>query len=170
MIRQVTSQAESEAPGITAELDIFGRLAVCLDGLTDAARRLAEARERDRIAWEECHTVQLSPLSNSAAGNLVDERWQPRQKWAWQVLLLTVTFGAGATSAIVYETADPSGLVANNARHSFTPDAAGMATWEPKGLLLLPGNQLSWTSAGGGITVSGAAVEVKLSRLPDYLL
>jgi hypothetical protein len=166
----MTSQAASEAPGVTAELDVFGRLSVCLDGLTDAARRLAEARERDRIAWEECHTIPLAPLSSAAAGNLLDERWQPRTGWAWQVLLLTVTFGAGATSAIVYETADASGIVPNNAKHSFIPDAASMATWEPKGLLLLPGNQLSWSSSGGGITVSGAAVEVKLSRLPDYLL
>lgn len=157
-------------PAAEVELDVAGRLELCLGRVADAARRMADARERERISWEDCHTIPLATLASSAAGNLIDERWQPRAGWAWQVLLLTVTFGAGATSAILYKTADASGIIAGNAKRSFLPDTAGMATWEPKGLLLLPGHQLSWASAGGGVTVSGEAVEVRFGRLPDYLL
>lgn len=163
----MTMSQVSDEPAAGAELDVVARLALSIGELGDAAARLAAARER--IAWEDCHTIPLAALAGTGAA-LVDERWQPRPGWAWQVLLLTVTFGAGATSAVLYESASVEGLIPNNALRSFLPDAANMATWEPKGLLVLPGHQLSWLAAGGPVTVAGRAVEVRLARLPDYLI
>lgn len=157
-------------PGAGVEVDFWGKLALTLDGMTDAARRLAAARERDRCEWMDCHPIPLNPLAISGAGPLIDERWGPRKGFAWQILLLTVTFGAGATSATVYRTADATGLFAANAKQDFLPDANSMATWEPKGLILLPGTQLSWLAAGGGITVSGEAIEIAIERLAAYLM
>lgn len=165
--RTVTAIATEQDTGEAgAQLDISLRLIAALESLDGAVR----GRGRDLIPWEDCHPVDLFPLASSSAVPLIDERWQPRQGWTWQVLLLTVTFGAGATSAVVYTTADASGLIPSNSRKSFLPDTANMATWEPKGLLLGPGSQLSWLSAGGGITVSGLAVEVRTHLLPLYLM
>lgn len=161
-----TTAVEPDAGG--AGVDIGLRLIASVESLDGAVRRLQAGR--DLIPWEDCHPVDLFPLASAGAVPLIDERWQPRQGFTWQVLLLTVSFGAGATSAVVYTTADASGLIPSNSRKSFLPDTAGMAVWEPKGLLLGPGSQLSWLSAGGGITVSGQAVEVRTHLLPLYLM
>lgn len=160
------------SPGGGLEIDIMARLAVCLDGLQSAAGRLALSRERDQCGWADCHPIPLAAVTTpgGTAGSIVDERWQPRAGFAWQVLLLTVTFLAGATSAVVYKTAGNEGLIPSNAKMDFLPDAAGLATWEPKGLILLPGTQLSWNAAGGGIVASGEAVEIALPRLAGYLM
>ena len=149
------------------EIDIGARLVACLTNLSTAVRRM---QAWPRIPWEDCHPIPLEPLASSAAGPLIDERWQPRQYYTWQIMLISVFFGAGATSAIAYETADASGLLPNNSRKSFVPDAANMAVWEPKGLFLNPGDQLSFVSAGGGITVTGQAIEIRTAVLPEYLI
>jgi hypothetical protein len=162
--------APAAPAGAGAELDIGARLVLALDSVTAAAGRLAAARERDALAWEDCHPIDIAPVSEAAAGIITDERWQPRKNWAWQVLLLTVVFGGGATSAVLYKSADPTGAVSNNALKSFIPDAAGVAAWEPKGLILLPGQQLMLSSAGGGALMRGEAVEIALPRLPEYLM
>lgn len=171
----VTSVPRLEAapgPGAGAELDISARLVATLDGVSDAARQLAASRTRDQLSWEDCHPIDIAALQTpgGAAGFITDERWQPREKWAWQVLLITVTFGAGGTSAVLYQTASAEGTVANNSLKSFIPDAASTAVWEPKGLILLPGHQLGLQAAGGGATLRGKAVEIYLPRLPEYLM
>jgi hypothetical protein len=151
------------------------RIAACLDLVGGASRRLADAMERERqremLEWEDCHPIPLQPLANAAAGTLTDERWQPRAGFAWQILLVTVTFGAGTTYAVMYDSAGAEGQIASNALHDFVPSAvSGMAEWEPKGLLVLPGHQMSFASTAGGITVSGRAVEISLGKLPAYLM
>jgi hypothetical protein len=151
-------------------VDIMARIAVCLDTVGAAARDLAIARDRERLDWEDCHPIDIAPVSMGAAGIITDERWQPRKGWAWQVLLITVVFGAGGTSAQLFKSADASGAVPSNALHNFLPDANGWASWEPKGLILLPGQQLLTSAAGSGATVRGQAVEIALHRLPDYLM
>jgi hypothetical protein len=160
--------SEAPPPGIGAEL--WAQISLCLDRVGGAARDLAAAVERDRLGWEDCHPIDIDPVAIASAGSMTDERWQPRKGWAWQVLLLTVVFGAGGTSGSLYKSADGSGALANNALHDFIPDTIGWASWEPKGLILLPGQQLLLTSAGGGATMRGQAVEIALHRLPDYLM
>jgi hypothetical protein len=157
----------AEEPGLT----LMAQLAVTLETAGNAAARLADIANRAQLDWEDCHPVPLSPLSNAAAGPLTDERWQPRKGWAWQVLLVTVTFGAGATYAVMYDAAGTEGQIASNARHDFVPSAVSeMAEWEPKGLIVMPGHQMSFASVGGGITVSGQAIEIALDKLPAYLM
>lgn len=164
MEASLAAEADISPEGI----DIGARLIACLGDLSTAVRKL-QARPRP-LPWDVCHPVPLEPLASAAAGSLIDERWQPRQYYTWQIMLISIFFGAGATSALAYTTADASGILPNNARKSFVPDAAGMAVWEPKGLLLNPGDQLSFTSAGGGITVTGQAIEVRTDWLTDYLM
>lgn len=165
----LSGPAATEAPEGLG-LDIMARIAVCLETVGGAARDLALARERDRLGWEDCHPIDIDPVAIAGAGSMTDERWQPRKGWAWQVLLLTVVFGAGGTSGALYKSADPTGAIASNGLHDFIPDAIGWATWEPKGLILLPGQQLLLTAAGAGATMRGQAVEIALHRLPDYLM
>lgn len=155
-------------PLIGAELG--AQLEVRIGELADAADRLARARMRDQCEWAECHPIPLAPVAIPAAGNVIDERWAPRTDWAWQVVLLSVTFGAGATAATVYEASGEAGLIAANALRNFAPNAGGMDWWEPKGLIVLPNQALSWQAAGGGITVSGRAVEISMAKLADYLM
>jgi hypothetical protein len=155
--------------------DLMVRIAACLDLVGGASRRLADAMERQRqleeLEWEDCHPIPLAPIATGAAGSLTDERWQPRAGFAWQVLLITITFGAGATEAVMYKTADGSGSTPNNTRQGFTPNATtSIATWEPKGLIFLPGQQALFVATGGGITVTGEAVEIALGKLPAYLM
>jgi hypothetical protein len=155
--------------------DIMVRLAACLDLVGGASRRLADAMERQRLReelqWEDCHPIDLAPVSIAGAGSLTDERWQPRAGFAWQILLVTVTFGAGATEAVMYKSADASGATPNNALNGFTPNAVtSIGVWEPKGLIFLPGQQALFAATGGGITVRGEAVEIALGQLPPYLM
>jgi hypothetical protein len=155
--------------------DIMVRIAACLDLVGGASRRLADAMDRARqmemLDWDDCHPVDLAPLALAGAGSVTDERWQPRAGFAWQILLITITFGAGATEAIMYKSADGSGAVPSNALQGFTPNATtSVATWEPKGLLFLPGQQALFVSTGGGLTVRGEAVEIALSKFPAYLM
>lgn len=157
-------------PALEGELDIGGRLVIALDNVTAAAQKIAEQRRRDRLSWDDCHPIDITANQSNAAGFLTDERWQPRATWAWQVLLLTVVFGAGATAAVLYQTASADGALAANALNDFLPDTAGIGTWEPKGLILLPGHQLALQSAGGGVTMRGKAVEIALPRLAEYLM
>src|SRR5215469_14292540 len=133
---------------LAAAVTLFARLGASLDDVTAV---LARQRRRNQLAWEDCHPIDLFPLSASGAGSLTDERWQPRQGVAWQILLVTITFGAGA--------------IAGNALKDFVPNAtSSVATWEPKGLLFLPGQQALFNATGGGITVRGEAVEIAINK------
>jgi hypothetical protein len=171
--REGTSGTPPEGPAEPP--DIMVRIAACLELVGGASGRLADAierqRQREMLEWEDCHPIDLAPIAIGAAGNLTDERWQPRAGFAWQILLVTVTFGAGATEAIMYKSADATGAVASNALQGFTPGAVtGTAVWEPKGLIFLPGQQALFAAAGGGVTVRGEAVEIALGQLPAYLM
>lgn len=153
-----------EMPAAGAELDVFARLSVAIDGATTEMRR---QRQAARKAWEHCHPAPLVTLANNAAGTITDERWQPRAGWAWQLTRISVVSNAGgATAAALYQ-GGPGGEWLQN----FTGTAgAFMGIWEPKGTFLLPGNQLVWTSTGGGITVNGQVIEISLDWLPTYLM
>jgi hypothetical protein len=156
--------APGPAPGAGAELDIMARLTVCLDGLTTAARQLAAARDRARLSWEECHLIDIPPAQSTAAGTIdPPDIWQPRAGWVWNILLLAGTLGASGTGMSVYrDAAVPTNLLLG-------PVTSGL--WEPKGLFLMPGRRLVWTSAGDALTVStGIAVEIAIDKLPAYLL
>lgn len=130
---------------------------------SSAIERMAAAGHRPRVPWEACHPVPLNPLASSAAGAVSDERWEPREGFAWHVMRVTPKFGAGATAAVMYRDS-----VAADAWRLNTLSADGVA-WEPRGLILLPGQRLIAAGVGGGITVNGDAIEVALDWLPDYL-
>lgn len=148
-------------PGITGELDIAARLAVCLDGLAAAARRLEVTARASKLAWESCHVVQVTPNVTSAAGVIDDpDRWGPRAGWAWMITRLTIVMAAGAT-ATVYRDAPTSG---NELLYQVN---AGV--WEPKGMILLPGQRLVVTASAQAV-VNGDAVEMPLDMLPAFLL
>lgn len=154
--------------GAAAGLELIARIGACIG---DVGAELRRQRLAARLAWDDCHPIEIFPSAINAAGTLGDERWQPREGFAWQILLLTVTFGAGATYAVAYQSADPSGALPKNALHDFVPNAtSSMASWEPKGKILLPGQQLLFASTGGGITVRGDAVEIAIDKLPAYLM
>lgn len=166
--------AQAAAPpdgplGPGAELDVFARLAVAID---EASAEMRRQRQAARKAWEHCHPIQLFPLTNNAAGILSDpERWGPRSSWAWQVLRVSVVSNAtgGATAADLFiDSAAMEGATQLN--HFSGTAGAFMGVWEPKGKFLLPGQQLVWQSTGGGITVSGEAIEIALDWLPTYLM
>lgn len=153
--------------GISAELAIMIRLATALEGNTAAIRG-----SRRKFSFAEVHPVQLAPIAAAGAvANLGagDERWSPRQGWAWDIQSWSVTFGAGTTSAtIARDQSDPSG--AWNKMTLDPPAAGSTAYWHPGGhLILLPQQRFVWSSAAGGITVSGEATEVAIDCLPDYL-
>lgn len=160
--------AAPPAPGVTAELDIMGRLAVCLDGVAGAMQKLAEQRERARLSWEECHPVDLTPgisPGTPPAAGVIDEpdTWGPRQGWAWQILWQVGILGPAGTLMTAYRDAP---IPANTL---FASTVSGV--WEPKALILLPGRRLVWSSAGDMLTVTaGQAVEIAIDKLPAYLM
>lgn len=163
------ADAEQVAPAASgAELDVFARLAVSIDGATAEMRR---QRQAARKAWEHCHVFQLNTLSSAVAGILTDERWGPRQTWAWQVLRISVVSNSsgGATSAGLFR--DSAAAEGAYQLQAFSGSAGSfLGVWEPKGLFLLPGQQLVFQSVAGGITVNGEGVEIALDWLPTYLM
>jgi hypothetical protein len=176
--QQYAAQAEQAAtaaaggdaggPEAGAELSVFARLAVSLDG---AAAEMRKQRQAARKAWEHCHPIPLVTLTNTGAGTITDERWQPRQSWAWQVLRVSVVSNSsgGATAAALFR--DSAGADGAYQLQAFAGSAGSfLGVWEPKGMFLLPGQQMVWTSTGGGITVNGEAIEIALDWLPTYLM
>ena len=164
MHRQDIAAPEAASPAAGAEvggeLAIMVRLAAALESNAAAIRASAAPTQ---IAWEKCHPIPLHPLAQSAAGTLDDERWQPRQGWAWQIMGMAFTLGAGGTSYSVWEDSpnDPTNL-------QFSATVSGR--WEPNDFFILPGSRLVFTSVGGGLTVcKGKAVEIALDSLPGYL-
>lgn len=153
------------AAAATADAGIWGRLEVCLDGVTAAMQRLAEQRERARLSWEECHPIDLTPGTTGATAGIIDEpdTWGPRQGWAWQVLWQVGLLGPAGTLMTAYRDAPvPTNVL-------FESTVSGL--WEPKGLLLMPGRRLIWASAGDALTVpAGQAVEIAIDKLPAYLM
>jgi hypothetical protein len=142
-------------------LDIMARLEVCLSGMADAARRLADARDSAQLSWDRCHVVPIAPGVSNAAGLIDDpDRWGPRAGWAWMIMRLTIVMTAGAT-ATVYRDSPTSGhemLYSINA-----------GVWEPKGVILLPGQRMV-VQASSQAVVNGDAVEIALDSLPAFLM
>lgn len=163
---QAMAQLYGGPPGQAApvaELDVMARLTAAVDTLGAAARRLVAQQERARLSWEECHPVPIAPGELAEAGILQDpDRWGPRQGWAWVVTRLTGVLGAGGTAMTVYRDApQPTSALLG---------PVGSGIWEPYELVLLPGQQLLWEAAGGGLVVSGDATEVSLDALPRLLM
>ena len=158
--------------GAGAELDLFARLSVSLDANSAALR---QARAALSVPWDVCHIIPLNPVQNSAAGTITDERWEPREGFAWHVLRVSVQSQGtgGATSALLVQDAAAAG--AYNLQLVPPPGTAGTAgsflgTWEPKGKFLLPGQRLILVTTAGGAIMNGEAVEIALDWLPRYLM
>lgn len=143
---------------LAAGLDFILSLSAAVKDNTRALRAAAAP-----VRWEDCHPVPLAPVAspNGVAGTINDERWEPREGFAWHIVAVSVVFGAGTTLATVYRDA----VGAQNQRNS---QATGFL-WEPKAEILLPNSRLVFTSVGGPITVSGDAIEISLDFLPTYL-
>lgn len=159
--------------GSGGELEVFAKLAVALDGNTAAMRKAIAA---GLVPWEVCHPIPLNPIANSVAGTISDERWEPREGFAWHVTRVSVQSAAagGATSALLVQ---DSALAAGAYNlQSFPPvgavAAAGafLGCWEPKGRFLLPGNRLVLVTTGGGAIANGDAIEIDLDWLSRYLM
>jgi hypothetical protein len=159
--------------GAGAELEVFARLAVALDANTS---RMAAAIAAGAVPWEVCHPIPLNPITNTAAGSVSDERWEPREGFAWHITRVSVQSNAngGATSALVVaDSVISSG--AYNLQSFPPPGTAGAAgsflgCWEPKGLFLMPGNRLILQTSGGGAIANGQAIEIATDWLSRYLL
>jgi hypothetical protein len=172
---EVAAQAPPGAGGggAGADLEVFARLAVSLD---DNTRAMAKAIAAGNVPWEACHPIPLNPITNAAAGPLSDERWEPREGFAWHITRVSVqSNGAGgATSALIVADSVISSGAYN--LQSFPPPGATAAAgaflgcWEPKGLFLLPGNRLILQTTGGGAIANGQAVEIDLRWLSRYLM
>jgi len=95
-----------------------------------------------------------------------DERWEPREGFAWHITRVSVQSNAagGATSALLVQDSVLSQGAYN--LQSFPPAgstaAAGsfLGCWEPKGRFLLPGNRLVLVTTGGGAIANGDAIEI----------
>lgn len=148
-----------QPPGPAADLDIMVRLAAALESNAAAVER---QRRADDVNWELVHPVPLNPIVSNAAGPITDERWGPHDGWAWHVVRVTAVFGTGATSCIVYQDLP----TANNQLQTL---ATTGVPWEPRALILMPGQLLVPAGQAGGVTVNGQAIEIKLSYLPRYL-
>jgi hypothetical protein len=154
-------QAGDGGPQANAELGVFAALAASLDRAAAAAERQAAAAHID---WQKVHPISLHPLANSGAGGIKDERWQPKTGWVWHIMRVTAVFLTGATAAKFHlDDNDPSGAwLLNTITVTGTP-------WEPRGLFLMPNQQLIPESVGGGIIVNGQALEIAVGYLPTYL-
>jgi hypothetical protein len=146
------------APGGGTELELMAGLAVALRANT----RALEAPRRRGIPWSIAHPIPLNPIASAQAGPLSDERWGPREGWAWHITAVCVVFGSGTTQATIYRDSQQAQYQRNQQSVSFL--------WEPRGQYLLPQQTLCFSSVGGGITVSGDAVEIDIGFLPDYIL
>lgn len=154
-------------------LQIMAKLAVSLG---HAAAEMRRNREALKIPWKYCHPIPLNPITEAGAGVISDERWEPRQQWAWHITRVSIQSNAsgGATSAILAQDST-LGVGAWNLQ-SFPPAgstiAAGafMGCWEPKGKFLLPGNRLLVSATGGGCIANGEAIEIALDWLATYLM
>lgn len=156
-------------------LQIMAKLAVSLGS---AAAEMRRNREALKIPWKYCHPIPLNPITETGAGVISDERWEPRAEWAWQITRISIQSNqsGGATSAIIaQDSIAPGGVGAWNLQ-SFPPagttiTAGGfMGCWEPKGKFLLPGNRLVLSSTGGGVIANGEAIEIALDWLATYLM
>lgn len=156
-------------------LSVMAKLAV---SLSSAAKEMRRNREALKIPWRFCHPIPLNPITETGAGVMTDERWEPRQEWAWHITRVSVQSNqaGGATSAIcAQDSIVPGGVGAYNLQ-SFPPAGstvtAGsfMGCWEPKGKFLLPGNRLVFSATGGGIIANGEAIEIALDWLATYLM
>lgn len=157
-------KAADDTGGGGAELDIFARLSVSLDS---AAAEMRKNRNAAKIPWEYCHPIPLNPINVPAGGVVSDERWEPREGFAWHVVRMSVvSTGATTVSAFRDTTAANAWMV-----NSFTGTAnAFLGLWEPKGEFLLAGNRLIFSAVAGTATVNGQAIEVAIDWLPTYLL
>lgn len=165
---RVTGDAEGPSPDELAEggnLKVMAALAVALQANTRAVR--ASRAARPEIPWEACHPIPLSPLASNAAGWLGqgDERWTPPAGFAWHVMWIAEVLAAGATSWALYRT---GGTSASAAYQVISSTVSGL--FEPRGLVLMPGEYLAHQAVGGGVTVNGQAIEVALDWLPAYLM
>ena len=166
---RLTSEAGSEPTeqelAAGGEAELAAALVFALRANTRAMQ--APRRARPEIPWDACHPIPLNPMASNAAGFLGwgDERWTPPAGFAWHVTEIAVVMGAGTTSWTLYRDGGQSGSAAFQ---FFQSQVSGLL--EPRALILMPGNNLNFNSAGGGITVSGLAVEVALDWLPAYLM
>jgi hypothetical protein len=159
--------------GAAAELELYARMAIALD---KNSAELARSRAAGRIPWEACHPVPLNPITLTAAGNVNDERWEPRGSWVWHITRISVQSNAagGATSALAI--ADSANMGGATNLQSFPPPGsvatAGsfLGCWEPKGLFMMPGSRILMQGTGGGITANGQAIEIALDWLATYLM
>lgn len=160
-------------PAGAAELDIRARLVLALEGNTSAMNR---ARSAWDVPWEVCHPIPLNPVTNTAAGVINDERWEPRQGFVWHILRVSVASNAsgGATSALLVQ--DSAQVAGASDLQQFPPvGTAGTAgsflgCWEPKGKFLFPGQRLILQTTGGGAIMNGDAIEIDTNWLSRYIM
>lgn len=148
---------------VAAGLDFILSLSRAVDRNTAALRAAAGPR----IPWEACHPVPLNPITVAAAtGTTSDERWEPREGFAWHIVRVAVLSSTATAAAMFRDSpAMPTQVQA------FTMVAGAFATpYEPRGLILLPTERLVWTATGGACVVSGDAIEVAIPWLPAYLI
>lgn len=156
--------AEQPAAGLEIDADVSFLLSL-RTAIEQNTRALKSPRPK--IPWEACHPIPLNPINIGAAGTTSDERWEPREGFAWHVMRIGVA-SQTATAAAVFR---DSPAVSAWELQAFTMVAGAFATpWEPRGLVLLPGSRLVWTATGGTATVNGDAIEVALDWLAAYLI
>lgn len=163
---RITDGAGPETSPAGLELDADINFVLALRSAVEANTRALRG-PRPRIPWEACHPVPLNPINLSAGATGSDERWEPREGVAWHVVRVGVV-SQTATAAAVFRDTPAAGAWQVQA---FTMAAGAFAApWEPRGLILLPGQRLVWTATGGTATVNGDAIEVDLDWLATYLI
>ena len=139
-----------------AGLSVLAGLAVSLDAHTAGLNSLSASLAAGRPSWTDVHPVQLAPQALPAAGVVDDpDRMGPRAGWAWHIAFINAT---AAVTVFRDSTRNPP---------LFAFPGPGM--WEPRQLILLPGQRLVYQAAAA-VTILAEASEISLDWLPSYLL
>jgi hypothetical protein len=108
-----------------------------------------------------CWPLRLPPVSATAATNFDPVDWGPPTGRAWRIDEVTITLSGASSVAFYKEAIQPVNL-------RFLTSSAGI--WEPRFLMLLPGERLIAVFTGGGATVAIEGEQIGLDWLPEYML
>lgn len=158
-----------EAPGPDA-----GLAAIAAEFHATAAAGAAVSGAADDIdydgggggAWRRpppsaCWPLRVSPQQATAATNYDPVDWGPPTGRAWRIDMVVITLSGASQVSFYKEAIQPVNL-------RFQTTTSGV--WEPRMLMMVPGERLIATFTGGGAIVAIEGEQIDIDWLAAYML